>query len=170
MQSFLDLKENFGDPEYRQAYAEDYLNTWVATQIQVLREQRDLSQEEFAELIGTQQPGVSRLENVNHSSWKTETLKKIANALGVRLKISFETYGTLLYEATSFSRDYLERPTFDKDPVFTGELTVKDIGISAGDPNVISASKMAQGQKGNALKQQEDGNGVGQSMAAAGGM
>ena len=81
--SLEELRENFRDLEYREAYADDYLNTYVATQIQVLREQRGLSQQELAELIGSKQPGISRLENVNHTSWKTDTLKKIARALGM---------------------------------------------------------------------------------------
>src|SRR5664280_1094872 len=97
-QSRKSLKQDFQDEEYRHAYAEDFLNTWVATQIVALREQRKLSQAELGKLIGTKQPGVSRLENVNHSTWKTETLKRIARALGVRLKISFETFGSLMEE------------------------------------------------------------------------
>jgi transcriptional regulator with XRE-family HTH domain len=112
-----ELREELKDPEYREAYADDYLNTYIATQIQVLREQRNLSQQELAELIGTKQPGISRLENVNHSKWKTETLQKIAHALDVRLKISFETYGDLLIDGEKFSRKALERPTFADDPV-----------------------------------------------------
>src|ERR1035441_6532502 len=96
------LKREIQDEEYRYAYAEDFLNTWVATQIVALREQRKLSQTEFGKLIGTKQPGVSRLEDVNHSTWKTDTLKRIARALGVRLKISFETFGTLLDEDANF--------------------------------------------------------------------
>lgn len=110
----------FRDEEYRYAYAEDFLNTWIATQIVILREQRGLSQSKFGELIGTKQPGVSRLENVNHSTWKCETLKRIARALGVRLKITFETFGTLLDEDRNFSREYLKRPSFADDPVFSG--------------------------------------------------
>ena len=112
------LKQEFQDEEYRYAYAEDFLNTWVATQIVALREQRGLSQTAFGDLIGTKQPGVSRLENVNHSTWKTETLKRIARALGVRLKISFETFGTLLDEAADFSRRVLMRPEFKDDLAF----------------------------------------------------
>ena len=115
-QSRKSLKQDFQDEEYRHAYAEDFLNTWVATQIVALREQRKLSQAELGKLIGTKQPGVSRLENVNHSTWKTETLKRIAKALGVRLKISFETFGSLLDEDANFSRRFLMRPEFDKDP------------------------------------------------------
>jgi transcriptional regulator with XRE-family HTH domain len=112
------LKREIQDEEYRYAYAEDFLNTWVATQIVALREQRKLSQTEFGKLIGTKQPGVSRLEDVNHSTWKTDTLKRIARALGVRLKISFETFGTLLDEDANFSRRFLMRPEFKNDLAF----------------------------------------------------
>ena len=112
------LATEFLDEEYRYAYAEDFLNTWIATQIVALREQRGLSQTDLGKLIGTKQPGVSRLENVNHSTWKTETLKKIARALGVRLRISFETFGTLLKEDALFNRKNLQRPEFKGDPAF----------------------------------------------------
>lgn len=113
------LEEEFQDEEYRYAYAEDYLNTRIATQIKVLREQRAMTQQGLAEKIGTKQAGVSRLESVNYSSWKTQTLRKIARALGVRLSITFETFGTLLGEAARFSRESLEKPDFANDPVFS---------------------------------------------------
>jgi transcriptional regulator with XRE-family HTH domain len=107
------------DEEYRYAYAEDFLNTFVATQIRVLREQRGMTQGQLAEKIGTKQAGVSRYENVNHSSWKTDTLRTIARALGVRLKITFEPFGSLLDEAGSFSAESLRRPEFKNDPAFS---------------------------------------------------
>src|SRR5260370_41833420 len=77
-----------------------------------------MKQSELAELVGTQQPGIARLENVNYSNWKTETLKKVARALGVRLRITFETFGGLLDEDARFERGSLERPTFEDDLVF----------------------------------------------------
>jgi transcriptional regulator with XRE-family HTH domain len=117
-ESQTDLKNEFRDQEYREAYAEDFLNTSIATQLQVIREQRKLTQAQLAEKIGTQQAGVSRIENVNYSSWKIETLKKLAFALGCRLKVSIETFGSLIDEETNFSRETLKRPSFDEDPVF----------------------------------------------------
>ncbi len=129
------LREEFkASQEYREAYAEDFLNTWVATQCKVLREQRGMTQEQLAEKIGTKQAGVSRLENVNYSAWKTGTLRKIARALGVRLKVTFETYGTLLDEADYFSREYLRRPDFEHDPAFSAAsaVTVDDRPTLAG--------------------------------------
>jgi transcriptional regulator with XRE-family HTH domain len=117
-QSSLEDELRQEDEEYRYAYAEDFLNTSVATQIRVIREQRGLTQEDLAQKIGTKQAGISRLENVNYSAWKTETLRKIARALKVRLKITFETFGSLVDEADVFSRKNLERPTFEDDPRF----------------------------------------------------
>ena len=113
-----DFKDAESGEEYRYAYADEHLNTWIALQIKAIREKRGLKQSELAELIGTQQPGIARLENVNYSNWKTETLKKVARALGVRLKISFETFGSLLDEDATFDRGSLERPTFKDDPAF----------------------------------------------------
>ncbi len=105
------------DEEFRYGYAESFLNTFVAAQIKALREQRKMTQADLAEAIGTQQAGVSRLENVNYSAWKTETLRRIARALKVRLKISFETFGPLLNEVARFGRESLKRKTPSSDPI-----------------------------------------------------
>lgn len=134
-QSQDDLGREFLDEEYRYSYAEDFLNAWVATQIVVLRDKRGLSQKDLAELIGTKQPGISRLENVNHATWKTKTLKRIARALGVRLKISFETFGSLLGEDQKFSRESLSRPRFEEDPIFTTPVGVPRSRIAEQSPN-----------------------------------
>jgi transcriptional regulator with XRE-family HTH domain len=130
--------------EYRYAYAEDFLNTWVATQIVTLREQRGLKQDDFGRLIGTKQPGVSRLENVNHSTWKTETLKRIARALGVRLKISFESFGTLLSEDERFSRQYLKRPKFEDDPAFVERKGPQSVISETPPMNAVSVLDQAR--------------------------
>jgi transcriptional regulator with XRE-family HTH domain len=137
------LREELKDPEYRQAYADDYLNTYVATQIQVLREQRGLTQEELAELIGTKQPGVSRLENVNYYAWKTETLRKVAHALGVRLKISFETYGDLLMECSAFGRRALQRPKFEQDPGIYPAEAMSYYFVGGNVEPILTQTKMA---------------------------
>src|ERR1700732_747522 len=144
MPKYQTALEEFQDEEHRHAYAEDYLNTYLAVQIKVLREQRHMTQKDLAERIGTKQTGVSRLENVNHASWKTGTLKRIARALDVRLRISFETFGTLLDEAATFSRQSLERPDFANDPTFsTNDLRepVQDQTRAIFGPNVCIANQ-----------------------------
>ncbi len=112
------LRTEFQDPEYRYAYAESFLNTKLATQIKVLREARGLTQADLGRVVGTKQSGFSRFEDVNHSSWKTDTLWKIARGLGVRVNISFETFGSLIEDKKRFKRESLLRPTFEDDPAF----------------------------------------------------
>jgi transcriptional regulator with XRE-family HTH domain len=134
------LRQEFSDQDYRYAYAEDFLNASVATQIRVLREQREMTQGQLADAIGTKQAGISRLENVNYSGWKTRTLLKIARALGVRLKITFEDFGSLLEEAENFSREALQRPDFEHDEAFSGVQGWVSVPVSTQGIFVITAT------------------------------
>ncbi len=111
------LREDFQSEEARYGYVESHSNTVIAAQIRSTREQREISQEQLAKLIGTKQPGIARLENCNYDSWKVETLRKIARALGVRLSIRFEEFGTLPREIQTFKDRLTPRP-FQDDPVF----------------------------------------------------
>lgn len=123
-----DLKAEFQDEEYRYAYAESFLNTKIAAQVKTLREQREETQAEVAARMGIKQPGYRRFEDSNHSVWKTDSLWDIAKAYGVRLNISFETFGSLLEEKRHFSKETLKRAAFKDDPAFK-ELAASDEGI-----------------------------------------
>jgi transcriptional regulator with XRE-family HTH domain len=119
------LNRDFKDEDTRYGYAESFLNAFVAAQIKELREGQSMSQQQLAEAIGTKQSGISRLENVNYSSWKVDTLRKLARALGVRLRISFEEFGTLVHEVENFRKDRLRRHKFADDPVFNPTTQAK---------------------------------------------
>jgi len=43
------LRHDLRDPEFSEGYADSYLDTYVATQLKVLREQRNLTQKQAAE-------------------------------------------------------------------------------------------------------------------------
>lgn len=126
------LRIRLRDKEYAEGYAESFLNSYIATQIKVLREQRNMTQADLAREIGTTQAGVSRMENVDYSSWSKRTLTKLSRAFGVRLKVSFEPYGTLPNEVVEFSRSNLERVAIEEDPGLkessSQENSVTDIG------------------------------------------
>src|SRR6266536_1496731 len=123
---FDDLREELKDPEYSEGYAESFLDSYIATQIKVLREQHNLSQKSLAELIGTRQGVISRIENVNYSKWNVSTLKKLARAFRVRLKVSFETYGALIADVAAFSRQDLQRLPRENDPIlYPGESALQ---------------------------------------------
>ena len=111
-----ELRTELKDPEFSEGYAESFLNAHIATQLKVLRQQRGLKQNELAELVGTKQTAISRIENVNYSKWNIATLKKVARALEVRLKITFEEFGTLPDEVESFNAQSLLRAPRSTDP------------------------------------------------------
>jgi transcriptional regulator with XRE-family HTH domain len=60
----------------------------LATEIHALREKRGLTQRELAELLGTTQSAIARLEGGGVSP-SLPTLDKVADALGVELVVSF---------------------------------------------------------------------------------
>jgi transcriptional regulator with XRE-family HTH domain len=111
-ESFESMESHLDDPEFRHAYAESFMNSYVAAQIKTIREQRGLTQAQLAERLGTKQAGISRLENVNYDAWKVETLARIAQALDVRLRISFEEFESLFDEITAFRKENLRRADY----------------------------------------------------------
>jgi transcriptional regulator with XRE-family HTH domain len=115
------LKTEFGSEEARYAYADSVTNAFVTGQIKELREARNLTQDELADLVGTKQSGISRWLNSGFSSCKVETLRKFARAFGVRLRISFEEFGTLPSDVKGFTNDRLAPRKFEDDPAFKAQ-------------------------------------------------
>lgn len=130
------LRLEFSDREYREAYADDFTDSFVAMQIRAIREQRGMTQKELADRIGTAQAGVSRLENANYSGRSISALKKIAHQFDCWLRVSFESYSFLVEEAEGFGEEALRRPSFDEDPGFD-QVT----GPSGGNRNGIHITR-----------------------------
>ncbi len=95
-----------------------YLNVSVALQIRGLREKRGWSQEELAQRAGLHQEQISLLEMVR---WKHHpqigTLRAVAQALDVALKVQFESYGELVNEFMGTSEVPIPL-SFSNDPAF----------------------------------------------------
>jgi transcriptional regulator with XRE-family HTH domain len=141
------LRSELRDPEYSEGYAESFLNSYIATQIKVIREQRKMKQADLAKEMRTTQTAVSRIENVNYSAWNIRTLKKLARAFRVRLRVSFETYGTLPDEVETFGRGALQRAAREEDPGLLERIAphreeaedrvmAAAVGANAGAPNL----------------------------------
>jgi transcriptional regulator with XRE-family HTH domain len=114
-----ELRKDFEtDNEAPYVYAETFVNAHTAAQIKTVREQREMSQQALADKIGTKQSGISRLENANYSTWKVETLRKIARAYGLWLDIQFKEFGELPPRVENFRKETLVRSKFEDDPVF----------------------------------------------------
>jgi transcriptional regulator with XRE-family HTH domain len=101
--------------DYREAYAEAFANEVLATQIQMLRKQRGLTQAQLGERIGSNQGRISVYEDEEYGRWSLDTLRKIASEFGLWVKISFESYSTLVAEAAQFDAHNLLRNGFEED-------------------------------------------------------
>jgi ribosome-binding protein aMBF1 (putative translation factor) len=77
------------DPGLREMIAEEALNARVARMIYDARTRAGLTQAQLAELIGTKQPVIARLEDADYEGHSLSMLQRIAEALGQRLEVSF---------------------------------------------------------------------------------
>jgi transcriptional regulator with XRE-family HTH domain len=112
------LKKDLAKDESRYAYADSVASAFITAQIESLRKERGLTQEDLAELVGTKQSGISRWQSSGYASCKLESLRKFAKAFGVRLKVSFEEFNTLPTDISGFTKERLAPRRFEDDPVF----------------------------------------------------
>ena len=76
------------DAERKASLQDERVNTEVARMIYELRNEAGLKQKELAELIGTTQSVISRLEDSDYNGHSLSMLSKIAKALNQQLKVS----------------------------------------------------------------------------------
>jgi transcriptional regulator with XRE-family HTH domain len=112
------LKKAFSDFSYRHSYMESFLGSWVGAQIKALREARDLTQQQLADLTGMKQSRISEIENVNYGRWSIATLRRLAKTFDVALVVKFVSFGEVLQDIDSFSAHALVKPKFEDDPTF----------------------------------------------------
>lgn len=79
-----------GDDAKRvEAYEEVVLNAEIARKICELRTKAGLSQRELAERVGTSASAICRLEDADYEGHSLSLLKRIADALDLRVEIRF---------------------------------------------------------------------------------
>lgn len=77
------------DSAMQEMLAEERGNAAVARQIYELRTAKGLTQKELAELIGTQQPVIARLEDADYEGHSLAMLHRIGAALGCGVAVLF---------------------------------------------------------------------------------
>ena len=83
------------DPELRELIHEERVAFQVALAIREAREAAGLTQKELAEMIGTTQSVISRIEDADYEGHTLRTLGRIAEALNRRIKIRLEPIETI---------------------------------------------------------------------------
>lgn len=145
------LWKEFANPDYRVAYADSFLDAWIALQIRTIREQRGMTQKELAGALDTTQTAISRLESANYSGRTISTLKNVASKLDCRLKVSLETYGSLIGEADNLSTEFLRRPSFKEELTNLGNLP-SDMEGHPKDSVKSQSSGIAEMSQGEVLQ------------------
>lgn len=82
------ITEKLQDPKFAQEYDDLELQSQLAEQVITLRQKRGLTQTQLANLIGTRQSSISRLENMNELP-SLSFLVRIADILGVKIDVKF---------------------------------------------------------------------------------
>lgn len=93
-----------GDAKRLDAIEAERERIQIAQQIYDMRQERGLTQKQLAEIMGTTQSVISRLENTDYESERLETLHKIAAALECHLEVRFVPKS----ESTSTIQDEVE--------------------------------------------------------------
>jgi ribosome-binding protein aMBF1 (putative translation factor) len=73
-------------------FAEEFDKLQLARQMRELREKAGLSQAQLAARVGTQAPGIARIESGRFAP-RLDVLHRIAAALGKRVRIQFDAAG-----------------------------------------------------------------------------
>ena len=109
------LTAEFDDKEYAHAYMEEFSNMAIAAQIKVLREQRGLTQKQLAADAKMKQERISALEDVDYDAWTIKTLRKLARAFDLTIKVSFEKFSNGILDVSNISSETLERTSRNQD-------------------------------------------------------
>lgn len=83
------LKELMKNPRFRKEWEDSEIEYQLGRKLIEARLKRNLSQRDLAEKAQTTQAVISRVESMNANP-SLNLLKRLANALGVKLKIAFE--------------------------------------------------------------------------------
>lgn len=98
------LNRKFGnDAETRQKIAEESTNIQVSELIYKARTQKGLTQKQLADLIGTKQPVIARLEDADYDGHSLKMLQKIAVALNQKISIHFIEPEEVIRETSKLS-------------------------------------------------------------------
>jgi len=108
-------------PSARHAYVQAEIITSLAHQIKAIRLQRDWTQKELAQKLGTSQTVISRLEDPSYGKYTLKTLLELSHIFDTGLKVQFVPFLSMLSET------YVPRPSEREVPAFNDEA--EDVGF-----------------------------------------
>ena len=88
----LDIPNKIKSRAYRSLFFRAEASARIAEQLISCRKRRGLTQCQLAELIGTKQPVISRIERADYRHWNLNTIFDIADALDARVSVVIEPW------------------------------------------------------------------------------
>ncbi len=91
-ESFDDyLREELKEPGFAQGFAEANEAWDMVIDLVKLREAKGLTQAQLAEMVGTKQQNIARIENPAYDGHSLKLLRRVAGALGMVVRVQFVT-------------------------------------------------------------------------------
>ncbi|ALO46598.1 helix-turn-helix domain-containing protein [Pseudohongiella spirulinae] len=134
---YTDLLSKFQDKEYRDAYVNAEIVNGLSYQIQAMRLDRGWTQEELAELLGTRQSVISRLENPNNEAFSIKMLEALASIFDTGLMIRFVPFTKLVAETAKVRDSDLRPDSFEKEQSYIRAVT-QEISAARRGGNVFN--------------------------------
>ena len=95
------LDEQLKDPGFAERFKEAGEAWDVAIQLAALRKESGLSQKELAKRVGTSQQQISRLESPSYEGHSLSMIRRVAEALGAKIRVEIERDGRLKKRAVA---------------------------------------------------------------------
>jgi transcriptional regulator with XRE-family HTH domain len=143
----LALQEKLKNREYRQRFFLAETSAQIAKQLVNLRKRRDKNQEEVAVMLETRQPAISRVESASYRNWSFNTLRRIAEALDARIRVTIEPFEDVIHEYEEDEQTCVTDDTHEAaeeagafDPSTPQGFTIYDFGVLNSAPLVLNNS------------------------------
>ena len=127
LRSKFSLYKRLHDPKFRRAFVSSRIAQTTATQVRVMRQKREMSQQQLARELGTSQNAIYRLENPSSTKPNISTLERVADFFGVGLIVRFAPFSEMVDWALNLSARALDVPRFEDDHGFTQEQPPRPI-------------------------------------------
>lgn len=108
------LIREFADPEYAHTYMGSHTIDRIAGQVYWTRKKRGWTQDQLADNAGMAQERISKIEAGDFTSLTMKTLRKLAEALDVNLRVELEPFSHGIMSVCNQSRSQLELPARDE--------------------------------------------------------
>jgi transcriptional regulator with XRE-family HTH domain len=102
----------WNDPEERKLTLEAHVRESIAWQVRVNREERGLTQKDLAQLIGTGQPAISKIEDPQGGDVRLSSIVRIAHGFDCALQVRFVGFSEFWSSVAIPRSDRMLAPSF----------------------------------------------------------